>query len=223
MKFTIKYFHLDPDLEYQDSSYISHIIPPDYLDLLNIKMDCCNDSVKNKLYFIETVVSKYRNPVSRFNYDKKYYLQVYKIDTSFSYSLKDKIKDNRSNAYTPFYDSSSLDDRTAMKFLYKDNKPPKAINIYFDLYGDSTFMLKKNDTIAYYYSKCKNFSIKFSPNADNDIYSEIKSKSIGEAVSLEIIFLKKNRQLYMFTLSAKDAFTNLQRGTLYNLIYKKRI
>src|SRR6202042_2374798 len=110
----------------------------------------------------------------------------------------------------------STDDRTDMKFYYKSSKPKTPGNIYLDLFGDSTRVLEKNDTIAYYYSKCSSFSIKFNPKDPNDMYGESQSQISGE-VPLEILFLKRDTKLFMLTLSCKKANTDLNPNMLYDL------
>lgn len=142
------------------------------------------------------------------------------MDNAFKYSLKDAIKDSFSNAYTSIYMRYSLDDRTNMKFLYKLTKPPKPKDIYIDLFGDSTKVLKKNDTIAYYFSKCKNFSVKFNFQDPNDIYGECKNQN-PDSVPLEILFLKSHGKLYMLMLSSKRANDDLKPGTLFMLLTNK--
>jgi hypothetical protein len=194
-------------------------IPKEYLQLLKLPDTCCKTANGNTV-FVQTTAKKYRNPISSFYIENKYYLQVYKMDTSFNYSLKNEIKESRSDAdMSTFYTPYVLDDRTDMKFLYNANKPHKPKNIYFDLYGDSTHILKKNDTIAYYYTNCRNFSIKFNIQDQNDIYCECKSQSFSE-VPFELMFLKQGTDLYMLTLSATNASTKLKQGMLYNLIFR---
>ncbi len=202
-----------------DSIIWTDTIPKEYSQMLKLQDKCCNISNKN-VTLVKTVVSKYRNPVSSFYIDNKYYLQIYRMDNAFKYSLKDAIKDSFSNAYTSIYMRYSLDDRTNMKFLYKLTKPPKPKDIYIDLFGDSTKVLKKNDTIAYYFSKCKNFSVKFNFQDPNDIYGECKNQN-PDSVPLEILFLKSHGKLYMLMLSSKRANDDLKPGTLFMLLTNK--
>ncbi|HEY2581033.1 MAG TPA: hypothetical protein VGI43_04465, partial [Mucilaginibacter sp.] len=97
--------------------------------------------------------------------------------------------------------------------------PGSPQNIYLDLFGGSTHVLKKNDTIAYYCSRCRNFSIKFGVQQPVDIYGECKSQTFSE-VPIEILFLKKDKKIYMLVLSAKNANTVLKQGMLYSLLVK---
>lgn len=139
------------------------------------------------------------------------------MDTLFNYSLKNAIKETFSNAHAWTYTPYVVDDRTKMEFLYNETRPPDPTNIYIDLYGDSTKILKKNDTVACYYTQCVNFSIKFDVQKPMDIYGESQSKRQSE-IPIEIMFLKKNNQLYLLTLSAKDDGIKIKPGFLYKLI-----
>jgi hypothetical protein len=204
--------------EIEDSFNWSDTIPKEYLHLLKLPDSCCKKQSDN-IVFIKTSVSKYRNPVSKFYIDSKYYLQVYKMDTSFNYSLKNAVKESFSDAHFWFSTPYALDETTDMEFLFKLTKPIKPKNIFLDLYGDRTHVLIKNDTIAYYQTNCRNFSLKFNLQDKNDIYGECKSKSLSEA-PLEIMFLKRNKKLYMLILSATNANTELKQGMLYGLFFK---
>ena len=140
------------------------------------------------------------------------------MDTAYNYSLTNSIKEVFTNAHAWTYTTYYADDRTKMEFLYKGTKPLKPKNIYLDLFGDSTRVLKKNDTIAYYYSKCVNFSVKFDPKMPYDIYGESRSENDSE-MPLEILLLKKNKTLYMLILSAKDDGIKIKSGTLFGLLF----
>jgi hypothetical protein len=204
--------------EIEDPGDLSDKIPAEYLQLLKLRDTCC-DKPNDSLAFVETKVWKYRNPVSCFYVFNKYYLQLYKMDTAYSYSLKNAIKEVFSDAHSWTYTPYILDERTKMEFLYKKTKPLNPKNIYLDLYGDSTQVLRKNDTIAYYYSKCVTFSIKFDPQKPMDIYGESHSKKDSE-IPLEIMFLKRKDRLYMLILSAKDDGIKIKPGALYNLLFR---
>ena len=204
--------------EIEDSFIWSDTIPKEYLHVLKLPDNCCNSS-NGKIAFVKTAVSKYRNPVSSFYIENKYYLQVYKMGTSFNHSLKRAVKESFSDAHFWFYTPYALYNTTDMEFLYKLTKPQKPQNIYLDLYGDSTHVLKKNDTVVYYYSEGRNFSIKFNLQDKNDIYGECQSKTFSE-VPIEIMFLKKDDKLYMLILSARNASTHLKQGTLDGLFFK---
>jgi hypothetical protein len=101
---------------------------------------------------------------------------------------------------------------------YRLGTKEKVHSVYFTLYGNSTRILKKNDTAAYYYSNFKNFSIKYQKEGKIDIYGKAKGNPQGSNVPLEIIFLKRNNNLYFILLTNKNYSANLDLNALYNLI-----
>jgi hypothetical protein len=204
--------------EIEDSNIWTDTIPKEYLRLLKLQNGCC-DKLTDSVVLVNSSAYKYRNAISSFYIANKYYLQVYKMDTGFNYSLRNAIKESFSDAHTWIYSRYILDERTKMEFLYKFTKPKIPQKIYLDLYGDSTQALKKNDTIAYYYSKCVTFSIKFGLQQPNDIYGESHSQRDSE-IPLEIMFLKKNNKLYLLILSAKDDGIKIKPGALYNFLFR---
>jgi len=207
------FFHVNLHGEREDSEIWTDTIPKQYLQLLKLPDTCCKNG---RIVFVNTLSSKYRNPVSRFYIDNKYYLQVYKMYNSFNYSLKKAIKEEFSGS-SPSNTEYASDETTDMEFLYKRTEPQKPENIYLTIGGDSTITLKKNDTVAYYFSKCANLSIRFKQDQDNDIFGECKSQNLN-MVPLEIMFLKRDKNLYLFTLSSKNASTTLYPGTLFSLL-----
>ena len=212
------FFYVNLHGEREDSEIWTDTIPKEYSQFLRLPDSCCKTG---KLVLVNTLSSKYRNPVSRFYFDDKYYLQVYKMDNSFKSPLTKNIKEKFSGS-SPSYTEYANDDMTDMEFLYKRTEPQKPKSIYLTIGGDSTVLLKKDDTIAYYFSKCANLSIKFNPEKENDIYGECKSEKFNQ-VPLEIMFLRRINNLYMLTLSSKNAGTNLKRGTLYNLLQSETL
>jgi hypothetical protein len=113
----------------------------------------------------------------------------------------------------------SLDNKTDMDFMYKGLKPDNPRNIFLDLYGDSTRLLQKNDTIAYYYSKCENFAIRFTLGGKIDIYADLKHEQYNP-VPLEILFLKRKDNLFLIILSSKYDAIHLNENYLYDFLLK---
>jgi hypothetical protein len=202
--------------EITDPGLISNKVPVEYKKLLKLTDSCC-DSTINGFSFVETIDFTYRNPVSSFFIQNQYYLEIYKIDSSFSSTLNRAIRDSYTNAETWISTPYAADDKTDLEFFYKSSKPKKANDIYFDLFGDNTQVMKKNDTVAYYYSRCSNFSIKFNQHDENDIYGEVKNH--GE-MPLEILFFKRKKNLYLAMLSSTNAGTNLKPNILYDIFFK---
>ena len=193
-------------------------VPSEYLQLLHLPDSCCNSI--SKITFVATMGCSYRKPISYFLVESKYYLQIYKMDSSFTSTLTNAVKESYSNVNIWTNTTYDIDNKTDMEFFYKSGKPKKVKNIYFNLFGDSTRVLQKNDTVAYYYSKCTSFSLKFNLQDQNDIYGELKSDNSSE-VPLEILFLKKDKRLFLLILSCKNANSDLNPNMLHDLYFKK--
>jgi hypothetical protein len=93
--------------------------------------------------------------------------------------------------------------------------------IYLNLFGNGTHVIMKNDSIAYYHSDFKNFYIKYRLAGGEEFFGTASEKNDDTIRSpLELMFLKRKSSLYFILLYGNDEKTNLQAGTLYNLIGK---
>jgi len=209
-----------PDLEgtNEDNLTFSQNVPPEYLDLLGLDTACCKTS-EDELHFLSSLKGKYRNTISRFAVYGKYYLQIYKMDSSYNRPLDSSIKLRLSDTMAYSYSTPySGDDATDMQFWYKLTKPERPRSIFFRINGDSTKQLSLNDSIAYYYSKCRTFSIKLNLVHKSDIYG-LCSDKIFRGVPIEFLFLRKRHELFLFILSSEYAYTMLNQDLLYNLVF----
>lgn len=191
-----------------DSNGYSKFVSKEYLDLfLNKKNIVCNSSL----------TSKHRNLVTEFHSDQ-FYILIYKLGASNKLSLSN-INENYNYSERPMY-SYYIDASTnkQLQLQYKLGNAEEISSLYFALYGDHTQALKKNDTVAYYYSSFKNFSIKYQAEAAADIYGKTKGNSQNSKMPLEIMFLKRNSSLYLILLTNRNYSANLDLNALYNLI-----
>jgi hypothetical protein len=197
-----------------DSNIFSSKIPKEYAELFK-------DSSKVKIY--QTTEGKRRNAISEFYYNNKFYIQIYKIDYIKNLSINDLIK--VSNAGTSISHNVGYLELTDKRIdiSYKIGPRNKNItNLYFNLHGDPTYILLKNDSIAYYYSNASNFSIKYKLDSPYDIYGKTKD-NVGEQKSpVEIMFLKRHDNLYFILLSSKVGDLTMDTYALYNLIIGKK-
>jgi hypothetical protein len=195
-----------------DSSGYSRNIPREYADLfLN----------KKGIVFDSSVTSKHRNLVSEFH-NEQFYIQICKLDTdSLKIPLNKIVKENNNlsemSSYTYYVDAST---NKQFQIKYKLGAKEKVSDIYLTLYGDSTQILKNNDTVVYYYSNFENFSIRFQKESKIDIYGKVKDNFKKTKVPLEIMFLKRNNNLYFILMSNKNYSAGLDLYALYNLIIK---
>jgi hypothetical protein len=187
----------------------SNKAPSEYLDLIK----------NNNFRCINTVKIKERNEISNFSYDRRYYLQIYKLDNSYYGSLKTAIKENYQNDYGYHSTPYELNEQNCAEFRYKLYVPGKPSNIYFSLFGRGTQNIKKNDSIALYHSNFKNLSIRFLQDADDDIYAKAKQNNyFNDSAPIEILFLKRHSHLYLLFMSVDNGNRDLKPGMLYDLI-----
>jgi len=193
-------------------------IPNEYQRLLKVKTDD-----NSKLSFLHTIGYGLSYPISDFIQGKQYYLQVLKISDNWTLPLKSSIKEYYVSAQNSGF--SLYDAQTPINYSLKPVKPNNQITLSLKLLGKNTRVIQKNDSVAYYYSLFKNFSIQFNLSDSNIIYAEPKGNNLlsNTFLPLEILFIKRDHKLFLLTLSdyKEDAQTDFQPGLLYNLIKNK--
>ncbi|SRR5260221_131404 len=186
--------------------------PPEYLNLFK---------KNNKLIFQITVKSKTRNLISQFQYDKKYSINVYRLDILSNSNLNEIIKESHLNDHITYQLSYNLLDRfDQYELLYKSGVQGMASKIYLNLSGDQTQLVLKNDSVAYYYSRLKSFSIKYKLNDPQDFFGSIKDENSNQRFPIEIMFIKHNGKIYLILMSLENSSERLIPGTLLSLVNK---
>lgn len=194
-----------------DAITTSYKVPKDYL--LLFKSD-------QKLLANETIISQRRNPICQFSYDKKFLINVYKIDITTNLSpseMTDETNENNHISYGLNY-HTAVDDTCKYEILYKSGFQDKGSGIYLNIFGDNTHLVEKNDTLVCYYSKIENFYIKYQLDAAQDFFGRVKEKYNGIKIPMEIMFIKRNNNTYLILLSANDTGIALRPGTLLGLL-----
>ena len=217
MKIFLGVYHLfsniDSNSKLDPGGYYPQKAPNEYLQLFKSR---------DKLVIDGSDESKRRNTITGFYYNKQFYIQVYKIDTVNGLKVDKIINESFSNTSLSRDIEYSEDmNNTQFRIGYMEGEKEKVSNVYLTIYGDSTQVIKKNDSIAYYYSRFENFSIKYSIAEPEDIYANIREKFAGHKAPLELLFLKRNNNLYFILLGAEDDHTPLDKNLLYNLIIGK--
>ncbi len=205
----------NPETKDSDFSSFANTVPNDYLQLLHINK-CCDNHEKN-IVFHKTTMNKYRKPISCFFFAKDYYLQVYMVDSLFTGSLKNVIKESYSDTNMYFYTTYLTDNITDMSFNYKHTKPEVPKRIFININGIDTKTEQKDDTTACYYSRCTNFWIKYNPKEVSDVFGNLKN-STQSPISLEILFLKRKNKLFLLMLSGVNSSISLNKGVLQSIV-----
>ncbi|RWY52430.1 hypothetical protein [Mucilaginibacter gilvus] len=196
---TIKQMRDDPQ---RDTTYIS----PDYNRLFK-------DT--GKLIFINTVKSKYRNPISEFKVGDDLFVEVYKLDSLSKIQFSNDFVFTTADipiSYDVVYRSGFGGEQ--LNIRYKSGTPDRISKLHFNLFGLNTKNLIQNDSVAYFYSNFKSFLIKFDKDLPQDVFGEPLDE---KHQPIEVLFLKKRKALYFILLSTK-AGGKIKPGTLLKLI-----
>lgn len=191
-------------------------IPNDYLRLIKLSIESLKTS--KDIHFINSVYSKYRNPITRFYYKEKYYLQIYRIADSLARPLTQSLHISIMSSTAPQNEYYFLDDQTSFKYLYNTNTTSRWKNVFLNLYGDDVRTLEKKDNKQHLLLQCRNFSIKYLKGASDDIFGEANNGIINNRVSFELLFLKKGSSLYLIMLSSKDGNENFTYSILDDIV-----
>ena len=170
--------------------------------------------------FKESVESKFRYPISEFKINNAQ-LFVYNIG-NFTLPIDKLINQYFVDNHVTFgYTFNVLTENDRVDILYKSEPARKGTAIFFNIYGDNTQRLIKNDTVLYYYSNFKTFSIGYEGSCIQDFFGKVKDQYMYKKPPLEILFFKKNNDLYLLlmTIDKKDA--QLPPFELYDAVFKK--
>jgi len=170
------------------------------------------------LIFDETVISKTRNPITQFDYDGKFLIEVYQINAPTDVSLREINQTDKNDHITYNHTYNLLYNFGIYSVCYKSGSQDTVKSICLNLSGDRTFTIKKNDSIAYYYSRAKSFYIKFREDGKQDFFIGPEYGHEQVKISMEVLLLKHADKLYLILCIAKKENIYLEPGTLLTLI-----
>lgn len=174
---------------------------------------------RSKITVNKVLNSKVRNSISLVTFDQKYSLIFYKIGLSKDISLKTLINTqiksvDRSTGYT-----YSVVDNNFFRFQYKAGIVKPASQIYLTLSGDSLQTIAKNDSTVSYHLLCSNLSLRYTEEEPIDIYVAGQQKAFGRTVKIpmDILFLKRNRAVYLLLLVPNNPDASIAPNLLYDI------
>jgi hypothetical protein len=198
-------------------------IPPDYLQILHLKQGCCKYTPKSNFYLENTTITNLRSPISAFVYKRNYYLQIYSLDSSFSASVNNIITESYVNSTNLGHSLGDMN--SAVEYFFPNVLPKKFSRVKLKLIGENNKIILKNDSMAYYYSLFQKFAVQYDKENTNEIYGEAKGSFLfyTNRLPLEILFLKRNHNLYLITMSVylDSKYISYNPGMLYTIIYNK--
>jgi hypothetical protein len=167
-----------------------------------------------KLHFNKTLTFEYRRPLSIISYENKFVINIFKLDTLSNIAVNKTIIENYSDAGMINNVIYSTDEKNLVNFYYNNSTLPKPSIIYFSLSGIQNRVIIKNDSVAYYYSRFNNFSIRSNINGPQNMVAISKQDN----VPIEILFIKKHNELYLLTMIPNENNLEFDPNKLYNLI-----
>jgi hypothetical protein len=190
--------------------------PDDYINQFN-------KIAQQKLFLKIAAKYKLRNPLLYASYDKKYNLEVTKINIKHSFKLGRDVVEKSGDADGSFPASRIPYDETTCTITYNGTSTEAASKIYLSLNGDSVRTVFKNDSIACYYLKLKNASVQYTLHGVYEIYMQSNAKLyfFSTEPSVSLMFLKKQNYLYFLLLTVNDDKVKLDPDLLNKLISKE--
>jgi hypothetical protein len=182
---------------------------PEYMDLFKK-----ND--QNKLKPDVEYSKKNRNAIATLNFDSgKYCLIIYKIPTSNFNLNKIQIKKENGKLFSSGVIYNVVN-QSYFDFNYASGDPGIANSIQFAYVGNSLRTTIANDTIVLNYLRYQKIALKYNNENKVDMYSEVAQ--IYSLVPVSILFLKRNKQLYMILMSVNNPKKDLDPMLLYSMI-----
>jgi hypothetical protein len=191
---------------------LSQTLPDYYLNLFQQK-------ARGKIKLITSLEHVGRDTVCNFLYDRKYYVAVYMLSRSYDFSLQNFLQESFIESSVefgiPFYDNNINSVGIRHRVYVNDSDNNKPSNIFISFAGEGFSRNKKNDTIADYFFKCKNLSIKYKATGHQEVFVEANGYE-----PLEVMFLKKEKKLFLIFITTKKESMSFDHAigiSLFNL------
>jgi len=170
---------------------------------------------KSKLNVPFTYESNYESLSSNYYYDDRYYLSVRKFLLAKNTFIENLILEkNGSPFFTGGIFSESESNFLDMGFKNKKADTIKHIELY--LKGDSITTVAKNDTMLCYYLKAKSFYLYYNGTD----FPDIKGEAQHDNTPVSILFIKKDKKMYLLIMDIKEAGQTMRPDLLYSLVKK---
>jgi hypothetical protein len=181
------------------------LIAPRYAPLVNVQ---------------EVRKRKVRNPVAYALYDSKYNFIIYKIDVVTEQSLAKIITISHKSGDLTTGIVYQIVENDFFRFQYKTGKAPPVTRILLTLAGDSIEEVTASDSILSYHLNCNNMSIRYFSEDTIDIFLVGKDRAFGRTaiMPLDILFLKRNKAVYLLLLIPKTPKESIPPNLLYNIV-----
>jgi hypothetical protein len=193
--------------------------PNEYADLFKGQDD-------RNLQFLETVVDRYRNPVSRYRYHGKYQILVTWLNFSDTGRLQNKLNIIRAEipgmGLTDSYDQLNVG-AIDVNFHNLDQPDSSFGKVTLTIEGRGFENNLANDTILSYFLQKGYFSISRSPGEVPDIFS---GKGVdhywpGSSTPTVLLFISRGNYVFILVGSANGEKTEVPPDLLLRLVSEK--
>jgi hypothetical protein len=204
-------YHSGPNPDYEWKT--ERIAPQEYWDFFSA-------NTREKMSVIQTITLKFQSPIADFTFDnKKYFIEVFKLEALVNQPLDEFITTSKNSKFiingVPYLQSGGQ----LFNLNFKTGRNPvQHVNV--DLYGADSTVQIRNDSIVYFHSNFKLFSVNYNHSDTTAIWATTEGRPPQIptfALPIEILFIKKHGVVYLLIMSVNDSKTNLPVKTLYNL------
>jgi hypothetical protein len=186
--------------------------PIDYISLFN-------PEVQKDLVFQYGSSFKLRNTIAHLIYNKKYDVELTKITVKPNFQIKTDIIEtyDEPKGFPPQTITSYNGNDLATN--YNGNSTDTVSKIHLSLYGDSTRISIKNDSIACYNSDLKSAHVQYKSEGVYEISVDVKKNFyfFHAKKPVTIMLKKRNDYLYFIILSDRTGNTKLDPYLLRKL------
>jgi hypothetical protein len=183
---------------------ISHALPDYYLNLFQ-------PNVRGKIKLITSLEHIDRDTVCNLLYDREYYIALYTLSRSYDFSLQNSLREsfseNSKEFGIPFYENQINFVGISNHISVNNNDIGKPSSIFISFGGSGFSESEKNDTVADYLLQCKNLSIKYKANGHQEVFVDANGDK-----PLEIMFLKKEKKLFLIFITPKKDSTSFHHA-----------
>lgn len=160
-----------------------------------------------------------RNPITWVKYGK-YDITIYKINLTENKPLTEIITEISGDDGIQGYGPYSIVNKGNYELNYKCGSVPTVSRIQLILDVDSSQILKKNDSIVYYYIRFNQLSLKYNGNDTTDIVISKKEHIMWtKSIPANLLLRKRDKDLYLFLMTCSDTKI-ADKNFLYKLLIK---
>ena len=134
--------------------------------------------------------------------------------------MSEIIKEHFNDSYFTQSAIYEVLDQRNYRLKQKSGRQSSVSDLHLTLNGNSIKTIVKNDSVASYYLKFKDFSLKYGLDDDVDIYAKYGAREFSSVnpIPINLLFLKRNKFVYFIVLSVYNLNMPLHEDTLYRLL-----